>query len=150
MIMVFLALGSNIGDRMEYLEEARRRLSEELDANLRCSDIMETRAVGFEGADFLNQVVAFERGDRGVYSILDICQKVEIEMGRKEHTAEYGENGLRIYHDRIIDIDILCFDNVRVSSERLELPHPQCYTREYIGKLVATMDDGDLFYKQLN
>lgn len=137
--MVFLALGSNIGDRQANLETARRLIAERFGVTLRCSAVLETAAIGFDGGDFLNQVVAFECGAQPL-EILDTCQEIEAAMGRAKHSARYDATGGRIYEDRIIDIDILTADGVSVNTERLTLPHPQCRLRPYVAELVGTME----------
>ena len=97
-------------------------------------------AIGFDGKDFLNQVVAFEKEIEPL-ELLDVCQSVEVDMGRVKHEAVYDSAGRRVYENRIIDIDILTAGNVKVRSRRLTLPHPQCWQRPYISELVATMNE---------
>ena len=68
--MIFLSLGSNLGDRAENLRVARELLAEELNVSLIGSCLLETEAIGFTGPAFLNQVVGFGAagylsGDRG-------------------------------------------------------------------------------------
>ncbi len=138
--MVYLGLGTNLGDRRANLEKVRGLLSERLDVRLIESNELETKAIGFEGDDFLNQVVAFEKPD-GLEpeGLLDICQGVEVEMGRKKHCPKYNEDGTRVYEDRIIDIDILLFDDVRMFTERLTIPHPQVQDRFFVIKLLQNV-----------
>lgn len=138
--MFFLALGSNLGDRQANLSAARRMLAQRLGVKLECSQMLETEAIGFDGKDFLNQVVAFEKEIEPL-ELLDVCQSVEVDMGRVKHEAVYDSAGRRVYENRIIDIDILTAGNVKVRSRRLTLPHPQCWQRPYISELVATMNE---------
>ncbi len=138
--MVFLALGSNAGDRDTNLAVARARLARRFDVTLACSQVLNTTAIGFEGADFLNQVVAFE-SPMSPTEVLDICQEIEIEMGRKVHIPRYNAAGDRIYEDRIIDIDILKDNGIMINSPRLVLPHPQCKSRAYVEQLISTFDE---------
>lgn len=137
--MIFLALGSNLGDKKTNLERATELLYKELGGNVEfyCTKILQTEALGFTGGDFLNQIVAFEY-DCTPEEMLTICQKVEIEMGREAHEAEYNEKGERVYKDRIIDIDILFFDDMVVSTPMLEIPHPQVFTRPFIKELLMS------------
>lgn len=136
--MVYLALGTNMGDREWNLDRARALLAEELKSDLICSDILETEAIGFEGGPFLNQVVAFQ-GDMEPETLLDICQKVEREMGRPEHGMEFDASGRRIYHDRVIDIDILLYDGLEMETDRLTIPHPQVKERPYVQQLLSSL-----------
>jgi len=139
--MIYLGLGTNLGDRSANLASARRALEMRLGVKLECSSELETKAVGFDGEDFINQVVAFEKpADLGPERLLDICQEIEIAMGRKQHIASYNEDGTRRYENRIIDIDILMFDDVKMSTERLIIPHPQVNERVFVTKLLQSLD----------
>ena len=137
--MIVLALGTNLGDREWNLERAKALLAESLRCDMVCSDILETDAVGFEGPAFLNQAVAFESGT-GPEELLDICQRIECEMGRKPHSATYDEAGRRLYEDRIIDIDILLYNEEEINTERLTVPHPQIREREYARELLKSLE----------
>ena len=139
--MIKLLLGTNLGDREWNLERAEALLAEALKCDFDCSPVMETKAVGFDGEDFLNQVVAFEKPAflDGPLELLDICQSVEIEMGRAPHTARYDDAGERIYENRIIDIDILYFDDLQLDTPRLTLPHPQVVSRGFVKELLNSL-----------
>lgn len=136
--MIYVLLGTNQGDREWNLERARALLAGELKSDLLCSQVIETKAIGFEGPDFLNQVVAFSEAP-GPEALLDICKKIEQLMGRPSHEAEYDERGNRIYHDRVIDLDILSYDNVSVKTASLTLPHPQVEQRPFVKELLNTI-----------
>lgn len=138
--MIYLALGTNLGERAWNLEHAKALLAEELKTDMLCSGILETDAIGFSGPAFLNQVVGFE-SEMEPEALLDICQKVEREMGRPAHEAEYDTAGHRIYHDRIIDIDILTYNDLNLKTDRLVLPHPQVWERPYVKVLMNEMPD---------
>jgi len=136
--MIYLLLGTNKGDREWNLEEAGALLAEALKCDFHCSEILETKAIGFDGADFLNEVLAFE-ADVEPLQLLEICQAVEVKMGRATHTARFDEQGKRIYEDRIIDIDILDFNGAQLHTERLTLPHPQVEERPFVKELLKTI-----------
>lgn len=133
--MIYLSLGTNLGDREWNLDRARALLAEALRTDLICSETVRTKAVGFDGPDFLNQVVAFQ-SEVGPEELLDICQGVEKEMGRDPHEAEYDAQGRRVYHDRVIDVDILLFNDRKISTPRLAIPHPQVEERTFIQELL--------------
>ena len=133
--MIYLSLGSNLGDRAENLRVARALLAEELKVELVCSCVLETEAVGFEGPAFLNQVVGFE-SDIAPEALLDTCQAIEMKMGRPRHEARFNAEGERIYENRIIDIDILIYNDLELHTDRLTLPHPQVETRPFIRTLL--------------
>ena len=133
--MIYLSLGSNLGNRAENLRVARALLAEELKVELVCSCVLETEAVGFEGPAFLNQVVGFE-SDIAPEALLDTCQAIEMKMGRPRHEVRFNAEGERIYENRIIDIDILIYNDLELHTDRLTLPHPQVETRPFIRTLL--------------
>jgi 2-amino-4-hydroxy-6-hydroxymethyldihydropteridine diphosphokinase len=146
--VIFLLLGSNQGDRIANLAGARERLLERLGfesfgngklPQVHFSPEVSTEAIGFEGPFFLNQIVAFEKPEITPRKLLNICKKIEIEMGRERHQAEYDAEGRRIYRDRIIDIDILAFDEVRCDTKSLTLPHPQVWSRPFVMEIAALL-----------
>lgn len=133
--MICLALGSNLGRREAYLEQAKALLAERLNVEMRCSQILETEAVGFDGPPFLNQVLCFE-SDIAPEALLDLCQEVEVQLGRPAHEARFDAEGRRVYGSRTIDIDILSMGDLQLRTERLVLPHPQVVERPYVQELL--------------
>ena len=133
--MIYLSLGTNLGNRAENLRIAREMLSEALNAVPLCSCELETVAVGFDAPAFLNQVVAFE-AEITPEALLDICQEIEVKMGRPRHKAAFDAAGKRIYENRTIDIDILIFNDLEIHTERLAIPHPQVWTRPFVRTLL--------------
>ena len=133
--MIILGLGTNMGDRQWNLEQACALLAEALHCDMLCSETLETEAVGFEGADFLNMAVGFE-ADIEPLALLDICQDIERRMGRPAHSVEYTTDGKRLYRDRIIDIDILIFNDLKINTGRLTVPHPQIASRPFVKELL--------------
>ena len=133
--MIYLALGSNLGDREWNLEQALALLAEALKVDMLCSRVLETEAVGFDGASFLNQAVCFE-SDITPEALLDLCQDIEVRLGRPRHEAEYDAEGRRVYRDRVMDIDILKYNDSEIHSDRLDIPHRQIWERPYVQELL--------------
>ena len=133
--MIYLALGSNLGDRDWNLEQALALLADALKVDMLCSRVLETEALGFEGPAFLNQAVCFE-SDITPEALLDLCQAVEAQLGRPRHAPEFDAAGRRIFHDRTIDIDILKFNDLEIHTSRLDIPHPQIWERPYVQELL--------------
>ena len=133
--MIYLALGSNLGDREWNLEQALALLAEALKVDMLCSRVLETEALGFAGGAFLNQAVCFE-SDIAPEALLDLCQDIEVRLGRPRHAPEYDAAGRRIFHDRTIDIDILKFNDLEIHTDRLDIPHPQVWERPYVQELL--------------
>ena len=100
-----------------------------------CSRVLETEAVGFEGPAFLNQAVCFE-SDIAPEALLDLCQDIEVQLGRPRHTAQYGTDGKRIFSNRTMDIDILRYNDQEIHTDRLTIPHPQLWERPYVKELL--------------
>lgn len=133
--MIYLVLGSNLGDREWNLEQALALLADALKVDMLCSRVLETEAVGFEGPAFLNQAVCFE-SDIAPEALLDLCQEVEERLGRPRHAAEYDAAGRRVFHDRTLDIDILKFNDLDIHTDWLTIPHPQLWERPYVQELL--------------
>lgn len=134
--MIFLSLGSNLGDRAENLRVARELLAEELKVGLIGSCLLETEAIGFTGPAFLNQVIGFE-SNIAPEALLDICQGIEEKLGRPHHAPAYDPvTGKRVYEDRTIDIDILIYNDLEIHTDRLTLPHPQVVSRPFVRTLL--------------
>lgn len=133
-----LLLGTNLGDRRANIDEALRRLDKAFyGRRLRISPIIETEACGFDGPPFLNAAVVYASA-RKPQTILQICKQIERSMGRTDG-PEYAPDGSRIYHNRIIDIDILLYGGLRLSTPTLIIPHPQVGTRAFVGELLAQL-----------
>lgn len=139
---IFLSLGSNLGDKSENLSKARSLLEKNGVKILAESSIIETAAWGIDNQpDFLNQVLKvdfyndFEMmpcvGEKDPYTLLCICQRIEREMGK----IMVGEDGYVKWGPRIIDIDILQYDNIVSSDSELTLPH-HTMEKDYIKKLL--------------
>lgn len=137
--MIYLSLGTNLGDREWNIEQAKAMLAGALKVDMLYSGAMETEAVGFDGEPFLNEVVAFE-ADIEPEPLLDICQEIERRMGRPAHKAAFDAEGRRIYENRIIDIDILLFNGLEINTERLTVPHPQVVGRPFVKELIERIN----------
>lgn len=124
--MVYLGLGTNLGDKQKNLNDAIRMLENQVGEVEKVSSVIETEPEGFKSDNmFLNAVVKV-RTALSPFELLDITQDVEKSLGRKEKSS----NG--IYHDRVIDIDILLYDDINISTPRLVIPHPRMAQREFV------------------
>ena len=133
-----LLLGTNLGDREENIRRALEALDKAFGGRrVKISDIIETEACGFDGPPFLNAVVVY-RSARKPENVLKICKQIERSMGRTD-TPEYAPDGSRIYHNRIIDIDILFYGEHSVSTPQLSIPHPQVHSRPFVKQLLEML-----------
>lgn len=130
-MLLYLSLGSNLGARKSYIEQALRALEEHIGVLLKCSSLYETAPWGFNSEHgFLNAVALFETTLSPLH-ILDITQDIERRLGRTQKTTSDG------YHDRTIDIDLLFCDNAIVAEPRLTLPHPLLEKRRFVLEPLA-------------
>lgn len=123
---VYLSLGSNLGNRRQLLHEAITLLDERVGEVTAQSSLVETEPWGFSSPNkFLNACVACTtRLD--VTEVLRRTQAIERDMGRTQKSVD------GVYHDRIIDIDLLLFDHLNIHTPELTLPHPQMWDREFV------------------
>lgn len=138
---LYLALGSNIGARKANIMSALSFLNGYLGRYEALSDIVETEAFGFEGPAFLNCVARYNTRKRPE-TILDICKEIERRMGRTDQ-PQYAEDGSRIYHNRIVDIDILLYGKTEMNTPKLTIPHPQVTERPFIRPLLEQVSKND-------
>src|SRR4051812_20835662 len=127
-----VALGSNIGDRLENLRAARNSILRlpNLKPPILSSAIYETKPVACEtgAGKFLNAVVEFEyKGDPA--RLLEQLIQIEEGLGRKR---DHPQNV-----SRTIDIDLLYCGDQRVNDERLQLPHPRLHLRTFVLRPLA-------------
>lgn len=128
---IYLSLGTNIGDRRANIEAALKALDDGMGCHYSAlSSIVESRSWGFSGPDFLNCVVRYGCSIPPE-DLLALCKAIERKMGRRER-IEYAPDGSRIYHDRIIDIDILLYGDEHFSTPALTVPHPKMWEREFV------------------
>ena len=133
MTTVYLGLGTNIGNRKENLTRAIEALSLALGPCTAQSSFIETAPWGFDSDNpFLNCAVAFET-ELTPLLLLDTTEKVERELGRTTKS-----NG-GVYHDRIIDIDILLYGSAIVETPRLTIPHPLMHLRDFVLEPLAEL-----------
>ena len=126
MNVAFLSLGGNIGERLAYINEAKRLISGFCGNILMESGIYETQAWGIDRApDYYNQCLKIQTG-LGAEALLFKLLEIEKEMGRVR-TGNKNEN-------RPIDIDILLFNNEVIKSECCEVPHPRMHLRLFVLK----------------
>ncbi len=119
---IFVGLGSNLGDKKANLAEALRRLGEKVKV-LRVSSFYETEPVGVETQPvFLNAVAELETS-LGPQALLDCLLAIEDAMGRKR-TVHWGP--------RLIDLDLLFFENRVIDAPNLKIPHPEIQNRRFV------------------
>ncbi len=122
---VYLVLGSNVGNRADNIQDAIEELKNRGLTILKKSSLYNTAPWGYiEQSDFLNMALKCST-NLCPYSLLKEIKDIEKKMGRKE-TIRYGP--------RIIDIDIIFYNNLILKSEQLTIPHPIMHKREFVLK----------------
>ena len=124
MKIVYFGIGTNLGNREENLKQAVTRIEESIGPVLKSSSIYETAPWGFESNDnFLNMVVQVET--KLIPSgLLGRLLMIESLLGRVR--------GEKHYSSRLIDIDILLYDDLIVEEESLNIPHALLHERKFV------------------
>ncbi len=119
-------MGSNIGNRKRNMREAVEYLESMVGTVTRQSALYETEPWGFESPNlFINMCVCVET-PLAPRQLLEATQEIEKRMGR------VGKSVNHEYQDRIIDIDILLYDDMTVDEPDLKIPHPLMKEREFV------------------
>ena len=123
---VYFSLGSNLGNKRENLNKAIKLMEEQIGVLVRQSAFLATEPWGFQSDNsFVNAAICMKT-ELDPFEVLERTQKIEREIGRTVKSTN-GE-----YHDRIIDIDILLYDNQKINTPRLTIPHPLMEQRDFV------------------
>lgn len=122
MFRVFLGLGSNIGDRLEYLTRAVHELGL-ISTICSVSSVYETEPVGMSGAGLFLNIALELRTSLSPDELLACVKATEGKLGRKSDTH---------MKPREIDIDILMYDERIIRNEVLQVPHPELHRRRFV------------------
>lgn len=121
---VVLSLGSNIGNRLENIQNCIQLIHENIGLVLRVSKLYETPAWGFESDDFYNCALLVHTSF-SAEKILKKIATIEKELGRFRKRTD-------LYEARVIDIDIIMIEDLIVQTEHLQVPHPQMQFRKFV------------------
>lgn len=135
-MVIFLGIGTNLGDREANLRTALQLLHERVGECIACSSVYRSAPQGFVSENEFANMVVVCRTDYSPEEVLLITQQIEREMGRTEKSV----NG--VYHDRVIDIDLLqagigsresgIQTQVECNTDTLTLPHPRMHERDFV------------------
>jgi len=120
----YLSLGSNVGDRTDNLKNAINSIENIVGKVNKISKFYENPAIGFDGNNFVNiciEVFTYLSPNDLLNSLLNI----ESEYGRRR--LKSGE-----YSSRIIDIDIIFYENLSINQNGLVIPHPRMQSRHFV------------------
>ncbi len=131
----YLSLGSNLGDKEGNIRTAIEKINERIGSVVRQSSLFVTEPWGFKSDNaFVNSAICCKTV-LSPRQLLHATQKIEREMGRTKKSVVL-KNGTPCveYHDRIIDIDILLYDDVTIDMPTLKIPHPLMLERDFVMK----------------
>ncbi|TAL63263.1 MAG: 2-amino-4-hydroxy-6-hydroxymethyldihydropteridine diphosphokinase [Bacteroidetes bacterium] len=124
MKVVFLSIGTNLGNRGNNLKEAVARITEHIGSVLESSSVYETEPWGFQSRNqFLNMVLKVET-ELTPSGLLGRILMIEAMLGRVRNQ--------KLYASRIIDIDILLYEDQVIDEESLKIPHPEMHERKFV------------------
>ena len=126
MAIVYLSLGSNLGDRVGYVQQATSLLGMHSEISIvATSSFYESEPWKMDSDNwFVNAVVQISTS-LSPEALLNECQRIECQLGRSENRAHE-------YSDRTIDIDIIFYDNLIFNNERLTIPHKYFHKRGFM------------------
>ena len=130
-------MGSNLGDCRKNLERAIRLTADRVGHVVRQSSFIETEPWGFESEHkFMNAVILCET-TKTPREVLQLTQQIERDMGRTRKSVSSkskgeGQRSKANYADRVIDIDILLYDDMTVDEPDLKIPHPLMHQRDFV------------------
>ncbi len=120
----YLLLGSNLGNKLAQLQNAREQIVAKVGAIVQSSSLYESEPWGFESEEwFVNQVLKVET-TLAPEALLAINQQIEQALGRERKQTGH-------YESRTMDIDILFYDDVILQTDNLTIPHPHLHERRF-------------------
>ena len=122
--IVHIALGSNKGNKLQFLQSAVDLVFERIGTIKKLSKVYTTPAFGFEGDDFYNACISVDT-ELSAKKVLKELQAIEVQLGRKSKT-------IKGYESREIDLDILFFEDEIIEEKTLVVPHPQLHKRKFV------------------
>lgn len=125
MSIVYLGLGSNLGEKEKNIKNAICKIECLIGPVLSVSSFFYSKPWGFESEnDFVNAVIAVKTEILPL-QLLKICKQIESDSGRKPKQS-------LDYEDRSLDIDILIYEGIEMSTEELTIPHPLIEQRDFV------------------
>ena len=131
MATLYLSIGTNLGNRQYNLNTALTLIGKSIGTVQAVSTIIETEPWGYESANRFLNMAAIVQTELNPQQVLQSAKSIEKKMGR---TVKTGAEG---YKDRVIDIDLLMFDNLVTDSPELTLPHKLMHKRRFVLEPLA-------------
>jgi 2-amino-4-hydroxy-6-hydroxymethyldihydropteridine diphosphokinase len=120
----YISIGSNLGDRLEYIREAIKMMKQSKDIEIcKASSVYETEPKGYKDQPhFLNMALELETALEPL-NLLELLLNIESQMGRERYQR---------WGPRNIDLDLLLYDDIILNSDKLTLPHPRMHQRGFV------------------
>ncbi|KIA89664.1 2-amino-4-hydroxy-6-hydroxymethyldihydropteridine diphosphokinase [Kaistella jeonii] len=132
---VTLLLGSNLGDTERNIETALNFIEIEVGPIIRRSNILFTKPVEFASNNIFCNIVVLIKTQFSPVNLLNFIKRIELDMGRKEDSSVTNA-----YVDRIIDIDIVLYGDLKFECKTLQIPHKKhLYEREFSRNLLMSI-----------
>lgn len=123
---LYLALGSNLGDKLQYIQQAIKLINNNIGEVVSVSSMYTTEPMGFESDNLFINAACYVKTSLTPFEALTLTQDIEKQMGRVSKSYN------KTHHDRTIDIDILMYDNIILKTTGLILPHPHMHERNFV------------------
>jgi 2-amino-4-hydroxy-6-hydroxymethyldihydropteridine diphosphokinase len=120
---VFILLGGNVGDKYKIFAKTLKLIGERIGMVTKVSSVYETEPWGFVSELFWNQAIILQT-TLNPHEILNQTREIEIEIGRTRKS--------HVYEARVIDIDLLFYDDLQLNTPDLTLPHPRMGERKFV------------------
>ena len=122
--MIYLSLGSNLGDRLENIDKAKRLIWRQLGRSYLNSKVFESAPWGYNSVNYFYNCCISVITKLDPLPLMEEILSIEKILGR--------ERGLGGYSDRMIDIDLLFFGDLILEHPRLSIPHPAIPKRRFV------------------
>ena len=126
MAKVYLSLGTNLGQKERNLKMAVEKINEKIGKVTSLSSFYETAPWGFDSDNGFINAAACVTTTHTPMEVLSLTQAIDTELGRTLKSKD------GIYHDRLIDIDILLYDDLILDTPELKIPHPLMTERNFV------------------
>lgn len=125
---IYFSLGTNLGDKEQNLCQAINHIQKRIGKVISQSAFYSTPPWGFTSNNIFLNAAILVNSSFSPFEILETSKHIECEMGRT-HKSENG-----VYSDRVIDIDLLLYDDLILDTPALKLPHPLMHERGFVMK----------------
>ncbi len=132
--VAFISMGSNLGDKMGNCRRGLEMLSGNSDIDIvETSRYYQTEPVDYEDQDWFVNAVVKVRTDLGPFALLKELLAIENALGRRrESVPRFGP--------RIIDLDLILYDGLRIETEELVVPHPRMHKRRFVLEPICDIE----------